>query len=145
MAATITDAAVEKSHERFPNLETVVARRMWPTPTASDPQLDRRADSASDPYMTSTGSIRERRPDGTSSNLGLAAAVRMWPTLNAGDYKAGFSDAPNRQQSSLPRSVAREEGILSGGRGTLNPTWVAWLMGFPGTWWRLPSTDSETP
>jgi hypothetical protein len=120
MAATITDAAVSKAHERFPNLETVVARRMWPTPTAaSDPQLDRRADSASDPYITTTP--------------------------NAGDYKAGFSDAPNRQQSSLPRSVAREEGITSGGRGTLNPTWVAWLMGFPGAWWKHPSTDSETP
>ena len=59
---------------------------------------------------------------------------KLWPTPNAGDYKAGFSNAPNRQQSSLPRTVGIIEGIKSGGCGTLNPEWVGWLMGFSPRW-----------
>jgi hypothetical protein len=36
MGATITQEAVEKAPSRFPNLETVVAMRQWPTPQAFD-------------------------------------------------------------------------------------------------------------
>jgi hypothetical protein len=61
----------------------------------------------------------------------------MWPTPNAGDYKAGMSNAPGRQQSSLPRSVGIVEGVSSGRRGGLNPNWVEWLMGFPIKWTAL--------
>jgi DNA (cytosine-5)-methyltransferase 1 len=75
--------------------------------------------------------------------LNLAQAVRMWPTPNAGDYKAGMSNAPGRQQSSLPRTVGIVEGVSSGKRGGLNPTWVEWLMGFPTEWSAF--VDSETP
>ena len=36
MAATITDAAIAKAAERFPNLETQVAMMMWTTPQSND-------------------------------------------------------------------------------------------------------------
>lgn len=36
MAATITAGAIESTHTRFPNLETVVTQRTWPTPAARD-------------------------------------------------------------------------------------------------------------
>lgn len=36
MAANITPEAIAKAEDRFPNLETVVARRMWPTPNAGN-------------------------------------------------------------------------------------------------------------
>jgi hypothetical protein len=84
-----------------------------------------------------------RKGASKTSGDGLATQVRMWPTPNAGDYKAGMSNAPNRQQSSLPRSVVIAEGVSSGRRGGLNPTWVEWLMGFPMEW--TVSKDSETP
>jgi hypothetical protein len=36
MAARITPEAVEKAPSRFPNLETVLAMRTWPTPTVNE-------------------------------------------------------------------------------------------------------------
>jgi hypothetical protein len=72
--------------------------------------------------------------DNRFPNLETMVGRMMWPTPNAGDYKAGMSNAPNRQQSSLPRSVGIAEGVSSGKRGGLNPTWVEWLMGFPLQW-----------
>jgi hypothetical protein len=75
--------------------------------------------------------------NGRKVQVNLRHAVRMWPTPNAGDYKAGMSNSPNRQQSSLPRSVGIAEGKSSGRRGGLNPTWVEWLMGFPMEWTAL--------
>jgi hypothetical protein len=96
MAARITPESVWHP-DRNPNLETVVGRRMWPTPTAHDPILEKRMQTQGT-YVTETGTIRKRNPNGTSSNLGLPATVG----------------------------------------GTLNPTWVEWLMGFPTGW-----TDCE--
>jgi hypothetical protein len=43
--------------------------------------------------------------NGFGMTLGMAAQV-AWPTANAGDWKAGYSNLPHRQQSSLPRSAA---------------------------------------
>jgi DNA (cytosine-5)-methyltransferase 1 len=95
------------------------AARLWPTP---------RSCSAMGANFT------ENTPKAKFPNLETVVARQMWPTPNAGDYKAGMSNAPNRQQSSLPRSVGIAEGVSSGKRGGLNPTWVEWLMGFPLQW-----------
>jgi hypothetical protein len=46
---------------------------LLPTPSASDPQLERRVKVAKRTYRTRSGSVRSAREDGTSSNLGLAA------------------------------------------------------------------------
>ena len=93
----------------------------WPTP---------RANSA----MAATITPESFWADNRFPNLETMVGRMMWPTPNAGDYKAGMSNAPNRQQSSLPRSVGIAEGVSSGKRGGLNPTWVEWLMGFPLQW-----------
>lgn len=62
----------------------------------------------------------------------------FWPTPNAGDHKAGMSNSPNRQQSSLPRTVGIVEGVSEPGRsGGLNPTFPEWLMGWPINWTAL--------
>ena len=58
----------------------------------------------------------------------------LWPTANARDFQSGFSNAPNRQQSSLPRNVAESLGIQSGQRGTASLNWLLWYMGYPKTW-----------
>jgi len=93
----------------------------WPTS---------RANSA----MATTITPESSWADNRFPNLETMVGRMMWPTPNAGDYKAGMSNAPNRQQSSLPRSVGIAEGVSSGKRGGLNPTWVEWLMGFPLGW-----------
>ena len=59
-----------------------------PTPTSSDPQLERRAKHGKH-FQTSTGTVRRKNEDGSSSMLGLAGYVRMWPTPTARIHKGG--------------------------------------------------------
>ncbi len=92
--------------------------------------------------MTRSGSACPRSP---LVPLTAATEFSLWPTPNAGDYKAGFSNAPNRQQSSLPRAIGVALGISTGRRGNLNQTWLCWIMGYPETWLRPAFTRSETP
>jgi hypothetical protein len=99
-------------------------------------------------WQTPVADDAVNRADGKFNSRGepkLSAQVKMWPTPTSCDYKAGMSNAPGRQQSSLPRSVGIVEGVSSGRRGGLNPTWVEWLMGFPLEWtvlkdWATPSS-----
>ena len=79
--------------DKFPNLESVVARTMWPTPTANE-------DAAGTP---------------------------------AGKMQGMLGDHPDI------RGTTQEEW----NRGSLNPTWVEWLMGFPEGWTDL--KPSEMP
>jgi hypothetical protein len=59
---------------------------------------------------------------GRDSVSSLAVAVQMWPTPTARDASRGAGwDGPGRP---LSETVG----------GTLNPTWVAWLQGFPLDW-----------
>ena len=68
-------------NDKFPNLESVVARSMWPTPTR----------------VCHKGSHKDRGKYNLTEHVG----------------------------------------------GSLNPTWVEWLMGYPSGWTDL--EDSETP
>jgi hypothetical protein len=108
---------------------------LWPTPAAW--------------YQGESMESRERRraiekAKGRNANgfgVPLDMAVRMWPTPNERDYKgapgAGSRDRGGHQ-ASLPASVKDTEGS-----GSLNPTWVEWLMGYPLGW--TDCGDSETP
>jgi hypothetical protein len=97
---------------------------LWPTPSASDPQLERRGRHGQH-YQTSSGTVRRMNPDGSSSNLGLPAAVRMWPTPTGQDAKNnGAASQMERNTKPLNAEVG----------GPLNPTWVEWLMGWPLEW-----------
>ncbi len=119
MAATITPESVWKEG-RFPNLETVVGRQMWPTPQARD-------------FRTGEGH-RWQDPEKRSRNLNDAAAFqegyKMWATPNAADAIGSHGGGQGR---SLRTDV----------NGQLNPPWVEWLMGYPEGW--TDCEDSETP
>lgn len=100
--------------------------RMWPTPRATD-------GSNGGPHQSSHG-----RPDGLSS------AAHLWPTPSSRDWK----DTPgmartgvNPDGSKRTRNDQLARRVYQVGaqnfaplRGTLNPSWVAWLMGFPTGW-----------
>ena len=139
-----------------------MAAQLWQTPNAPN------GGRVNPPEMSPTGMM----PDGSKRQVGLEHQVKMvdaglWPTPRASDYKGcgpvgsssaehhlkrgqlsgvvlyptpraqsatGPSEAPNRQGSADLQSVAG---------GTLNPTWVEWLMGFPLGWTDL--SASETP
>ena len=64
--------------------------------------------------------------------------MALWPTPTARDWKGQGFDGQ------LPNAVALwSEAQYEQAIGTLNPTWVEWLMGFPPGWTDL--GPSETP
>jgi hypothetical protein len=78
--------------------------------------------------------------------LTLAAQVlneRLWPTPTTRDYKGGRK--PDTLQASGRGATNSLNDALTcrGQHGSLNPTWVEWLMGFPEGWTDL--KPSEMP
>lgn len=109
-----------------------------PTPTASDPQLERRAKHGIH-FQTSTGTVRRKNEDGTSSMLGLAGFVKMWPTPtahNAKECNAKECNAKSESERNTP-TLAAQVG------GKLNPDWVGWLMAFPIGWANSKATETR--
>ena len=127
---------------------------LWPTPTTSDaPDMGENAET--------------RKAKGKQVELRHIARSKMWPTPNARDHK-GAPSAKWAGQSSLPREVKtwptptsrdhKDTGDLesvptnsllgrevgpSKASGSLNPTWVEWLMGFPIGWTDLSASETE--
>lgn len=104
MAATITPESAN-APGRFPNLETVVGRKMWPTP---------------DTCAGGTGpsQMKRNQPCLQDAVRGASPTARDWKgeTVTA-NYPQGFNQ-------SLPNQAG----------GHLNPPWVEWLMGWPIGW-----------
>lgn len=139
-----------------------------PTPRAQesgDYQYDR--GDHSKPRLTLTGLARTwptpianagRGGDGSEGNL--PAAVKLWPTPGAGDAQRSQmkpesllkvrAKSVNRPKGA-PSILAHEVATAAGGQqtqltGSLNPAWVAWLMGFPIAWVSLePSATPKSP
>ncbi len=69
-----------------------------------------------------------------SKNLNDCAAMAMWPTAQARDHH------PNGQgqfSDSLPRAIGKVAFGLTAqteSKGSLNPAFVCWLMGYPTAW-----------
>ena len=87
--------------------------KMWPTPTGQD-----------NPQVRGVG-----KTIGTKRGTTLGGAVRMWPTPTANEDAAGTP--AGKMQGMLGnhpdiRGTTQEEWS----RGSLNPTWVEWLMGY---------------
>jgi hypothetical protein len=99
--------------------------RMWPTLTAGDSKA-----SGSASYSTESG-----RHSGTT----LTDAVVRLPTPNATDYKGPSTRSQGKER---PRS---DDDLPTRIGGSLNPTWVEWLMGWPLGWTdlRLLETDKS--
>jgi hypothetical protein len=120
MAATITPESVWNP-KRFPNLETMVGRREWPTPTTQEVEHPTA-------NWNSNGRRVSKNGKPSSHGMGLADAVQIWPTPTVDDSKNVTRKSGAYQ--SLVRSV--QESTTANGK--LNPTWVEWLMGFPLGW-----------
>jgi hypothetical protein len=92
-----------------PSLQTMAAKNLWPTPNGRD--------------WKDTGPSQGNRK---SPNLGTVAHWRT-PQARDGDQR-GPSDPQKRVQQGHSVSLHDQVG------GSLNPTWVEWLMGFPAGW-----------
>ena len=105
MAARMTPEAAWA--DRFPNLETVLARRMWPTPTKSD------------------GLSGPGKAASCQGGMNLRTAVQRFPTPTVNDSKN------NNPPSQALRNTPPLNVVVG---GNMNPTWVEWLMGWPLGW-----------
>jgi hypothetical protein len=89
--------------------------KMWPTPRASAAMSE------------DLNNIKER---GVDKGRLEERVAQMWPTPTQRDYKGQNSlkhiQEKPRHNSQLPNRL-RQQGIS----GSLNPTWVEWLMGYP--------------
>ena len=87
-----------------------LAAKMWPTPTS-----------------TERSGINPK----TGTGAGLSKAAKMWPTPRAAlgmTFKLSQGLADLQHKKYLETEVAYVEKAPG---GTLNPTWVEWLMGYP--------------
>jgi hypothetical protein len=77
---------------------------------------------------------KTHRQSGSAIQVRLADQVKMWPTPNASDNRdRGCMEDPSVQRRI---KIGKQIGLSTAVKetrqaGTLNPTWVEWLMGFP--------------
>ena len=119
-------------------LETAVKKELWPTPTA----------------MTGgTGVAPSHENGGHGWNTGAAVndslsdnPKRNWPTPSTRDHKGGYKGGRIRNgkvsMDTLDVAVQHTDN-KDQTSGTLNPTWVEWLMGLPTEWTDLDSWVTE--
>jgi hypothetical protein len=88
--------------------------RMWPTPRASEHKDCGPVGSKSHTHMYNRNY--------------LCAEVKMWPTPSASEHKAG------QPGDKMQKMLGNHPEVRQSGTGTLNPTWVEWLMGYPEGW-----------
>jgi hypothetical protein len=101
--------------------QVVQHRRIWPTPTVQD------------------SSNCDGPPQFERHSLPLNAAVQT----PSSSVQWGTPTAHPRTHT--PRQVDHGVALANQVGGRLNPTWLAWLMGFPANWLSLPSEGSATP
>ena len=84
-----------------------------------------------------------KRPSGQPIQIRLHDQVRekrLWPTPNASDHRdrGNLSDPAIQRRIKLGKQVGLTMAVKEHkGSGTLNPTWVEWLMGVQGRIYRL--------
>jgi hypothetical protein len=98
--------------------------RMWPTPKSE---------------VSGPDYARVNRVGSGGDDLATAVA-KMLPSPAARDWRSGRGRKENGHTPQLPEVIG----------GQLNPTWVAWLMGFPPAWvssapLAMPSSRSSRP
>jgi hypothetical protein len=99
------------------------ASSLWPTPTTQENEH---------PGAIWNEKWRRVSPSGVSHGMNLADAVRIWPTPTAKDGKgASGHRSEARRLADLTYRARIVDGVTT---GSLNPTWVEWLMGFPIGW-----------
>ena len=87
--------------------------QIWPTPQARD-------------HKGSSGRSN------TGQELDLPTKVKMLPTPTSSEHKYRLQG--ESQASRCLEAQARRGELEAGDGGTLNPTWVEWLMGWPLGW-----------
>jgi DNA (cytosine-5)-methyltransferase 1 len=122
---TATGRRKSKNGKTSHSLGLADAVQMWPTPTARDWK----------------GAAGFKNPKRNLADLTYLAQVRAgqrlaeYPTMSAnGMGNAGSQQILQRKVESGELTLEEKKKMTSGHGGSLNPTWVEWLMGFPLGW-----------
>ena len=126
MAARL-DTAGNLEGERFPNLETVVAREMLPTPNAGEAKQSGNVDNWRRRQL-------EHAATGQDLQIPLAVAVKLLPTPTTNDSKNASLPPSQADQDGLAGAMLRDDSIPTGAATYLNPSFVEEMMGFPVGW-----------
>jgi DNA (cytosine-5)-methyltransferase 1 len=114
---------LDESSVIWPRSGMTADGQCWELPT-----LERRTsgtDSGLWPTPTVCGNYN-RKGASPASGDGLATAVLKCATPTARDWRSGKASQATMERNSRP--LSEQIG------GSLNPTWVEWLMGFPLGW-----------
>ena len=112
-------------------------QKMWPTPNSSP--------ATASQTVEATQKLQSR--DRKQGQLMEAVVDRMWPTPNASDNRdrGNLSDPAIQRRIAMGKQVGLTMAVKDQpGKGTLNPNWVEWLMGYPPGWTDI-SDSSENP
>jgi hypothetical protein len=69
-----------------------------------------------------------------TSGMGLASAVKLWPTPVASMSKGSSPGAMVRKSGASRENDRLDHAVQDSKDGRLNPNWVEWLMGWPIGW-----------
>lgn len=125
---SLFEEALPWSSVTLPNWGMTLDGVLWEPPTSGRPI----SGTESGLWPTPTVCGNYNRP-GASKNagMGLASAVKLWPTPVRRDYRAPGRSRMERTGSKAGECLPQVVG------GQLNPTWVEWLMGWPAEWTAL--------
>jgi DNA (cytosine-5)-methyltransferase 1 len=115
----------------------------WPTPTVGCVEGGEQSNRVE---KTQSGSYILRKLNKPNMTYGakLSDAIlyeekKKWPSPKARDWKDGTSQGTmNRQSPDLGKVVGQSKET-----GSLNPTWVEWLMGWPLGWTDLKPLETD--
>lgn len=151
--------STESGRHSGTTLTDAIVRGLWPTPnvpnggrtlhhaeirgrTAIDPRTGKKVqiglEAAVKLWPTPHGMSKDGKSNGPSGNE-LGGAVNrslMVPTPTSRDWKSGKASAATRERNSRP--LSEHVG------GSLNPTWVEWLMGYPTGWTALKHSETQS-
>jgi hypothetical protein len=106
------------------------AAAMWPTPVATDHLWNN-----SERLESWQARADKKKAQGVNLQFALRHAVQKWPTPTARDWKSGKASDATMERNSRP--LSEQIG------GSLNPTWVEWLMGWPLGWTDLKPSETD--
>ena len=154
----ISQETAQKELERGNQIGLGAAASLWPTPTTQEYPHE-------EMEVNEKGRRKSKKGD-TSHSLNLQDSVSLapdlWPTPNPRDTRRGCHQRQLATEVELwPTPTASEEhagtnpnglmqemlgnhpDVRGQGLGTLNPSWVGWLMGLPINWEALEPLSRE--
>ena len=129
MAARL-DTAGNLEGERFPNLETVVAREMLPTPAACVANDGERPET----WLARRERVKLTANNGNGMGMPLTIAAQLLPTPTTNDSKNASLPPSQAERDGLDGAMLRDDSIPTGAATYLNPSFVEEMMGFPVGW-----------